>query len=320
MKKLIITCMSLFLVIGAYAQKTTIVRSANGGDSGKVTLAAYIPDQVDDLPEAARNMLGNKLNQIISQNGFGGDEGQRFIITANIVVLTKDMLSTAPPMTALTLDVNLYIGDGYEGTKFASTSLSVKGVGENIAKAYINAFKNINLNDPKLQAFVEKGKSKIISYYNTHCDVIIKQAQTLANTGRMDEAIYNLTSVPQACTNCYTRSMAQVAPIYKKQVEKDCSVKLNQAKSLWAANQDINGANAASEVLSQIDPQASCYKEVKAFVAQVAKRVKEIDNREWSFKLQEQKNDMGIIKAARDVAVAYAAQPRTTIYNVHGWW
>jgi hypothetical protein len=97
MKKIMITCMSLFLVIGAYAQKTTIVRSANGGNSGKVTLAAYIPDQVDDLPEAARNMLGNKLNQIISQNGFGGDEGQRFIITANIVVLTKDMLSTAPP-------------------------------------------------------------------------------------------------------------------------------------------------------------------------------------------------------------------------------
>jgi hypothetical protein len=52
---------------------------------------------------------------------------------------------------------------------------------------------------------------------------------------------------------------------------------------------------------------------VKVFVAQVAKRVKEIDNREWSFKLQEQKNDMGIINAARDVAIAYAAQPRTTV-------
>jgi hypothetical protein len=134
-------------------------------------------------------------------------------------------------MTALTLDVNLYIGDGYEGTKFASTSLSVKGVGENVAKAYINAFKNINLNDSKLQAFVEKGKAKIISYYNTHCDVIIKQAQTLASTGRMDEAIYNLTAVPQACTNCYTRSMAQVAPIYKKQVEKDCGESLTRPKA-----------------------------------------------------------------------------------------
>jgi hypothetical protein len=320
MKKLMITCISLFLFMGGYAQNTTIKRSENGGNSGRVTLAAYIPDQADDLPVAARNMLGNKLNQIISQNGFGGDEGQRFIITANIVVLTKDLLSTAPPMTALTLDVNLYIGDGYEGTKFASTSLSVKGVGENEAKAYINAFKNINLNDLKLQAFVEKGKTKIISYYNTHCDVIIKQAQTLANTGRMDEAIYNLTSVPQACKTCYDRSMALVAPIYKRQVEKDCQVKFAQAKNLWAANQNLNGANAASDLLSQIDPQSTCYKDVKTFVAQVSKRVKELDNREWSFKLQEQKNDASIINAARDVAVAYAAQPRITTYNVHGWW
>jgi hypothetical protein len=230
------------------------------------------------------------------------------------------MLSTAPPMTALTLDVNLYIGDGYEGTKFASTSMPVKGVGENLAKAYINAFKNISLDDTKLQDFVTKGKTKIISYYNTHCDVIIKQAQTLAATGRADEAIYNLTSVPKACVNCYGQAMAQVPAIYKKQIEKDCSVKLNQAKNLWAANQDLSGANAASEVLSQIDPQASCYKDVKVFVAQMAKRVKAIDNREWGFKLQEQKNDMSIITAARDVAVAYAAQPRTTVYNVHGWW
>ncbi|MES2266898.1 MAG: hypothetical protein V4520_09065 [Bacteroidota bacterium] len=316
MKKMIITCMSLLIVMGSYAQK----RPAPANDRGRVTLAAYIPDQVDGLPDAARNMLGNKLNQIISQNGFGGDEGQRFIITANIVVASKDMLSTAPPMTALNLDVNLYIGDGYEGTKFASTVVSVKGVGENEAKAYINAFKNINLNDPKLQAFVDKGKSKIIAYYNTHCDVIIKQAQTLANTGRMDEAIYNLTSVPQACTNCYGRSMAMVAPIYKKQIEKDCAVKLAQAKTVFTANQDVNGANAAGEILQQIDPSASCYKEVKVFVAQMGKRVKEIDKREWSFKLQEQKNDMSIISAARDVAVAYAAQPRVTTYNVHGWW
>ncbi|MBB5394943.1 hypothetical protein [Mucilaginibacter sp. AK015] len=316
MKKLIISCLSLLMFAGAYAQKAP----ARSNDRGRVTLAAYIPDQVDELPDAARNMLANKLNQIISQNGFGGEEGERFIITANVVVVTKNMLSTAPPMTALTLDVNLYIGDGYEGTKFASTSVPVKGVGENLAKAYINAFKNINLNDPNLQAFVDKGKAKIISYYNTHCDVIIKQAQTLASTGRGDEAIYNLTSVPKACVNCYGRAMAAVPAIYKKQIEKDCSTKLNQAKNLWAANQDVNGANAASEVLSQIDPQASCYKDVKVFVAQMAKRVKEIDNREWNFKLQEQKNDVSIINAARDVAVAYAAQPRTTVYNVHGWW
>ena len=319
MKKVLIFCISALFTVNSFAQNAPTKAS----DRGRISLAAYVPEQIDNVPEAARNMLENKLHQIISQGGFGGDAGnQRFIITANIVTLSKDLPSTAPPMTALTLDVNLYIGDGFEGTKFASTAVTVKGVGENETKAYINAFKNINIDDAKLQAFVNSGKSKIINYYNTKCDVILKKAQAMVSMGNPEEAIYTLTSVPEVCKTCYDRSMAAVGPIYKKQIEKDCQTKLAQARNLWAANQDLSGANAASELLSQIDPQSACYTNVKAFVAQIAKRVKEIDNREWSFKLKEQKNDADIIKAARDVAVAYASHPTTTItaYNVRGWW
>lgn len=319
MKKIIIYCISALFTLNSFAQNA----ATKASDRGRISLAAYVPEQVDNLPEGARNMLENKLHQIISQNGFGGDAGnQRFIIAANIVTLSKDMLSTAPPMTALTLEVNLYIGDGFEGTKFASTTVSVKGVGENETKAYVNAFKNISIDNEKMQAFVTSGKSKIINYYNTKCDVILKKAQAMVAMGNPGEAIYTLTSVPEVCKTCYDRSMAQVGPIYKKQIEKDCATKLAQARNVWTASQDLSGANAASELLSQIDPQATCYNEVKSFVAQMGKRVKELDNREWNFKLREQKNDADIIKSARDVAVAYAThQPNTIVsYNVRGWW
>ena len=122
---------------------------AKSEDMGRIVLAAYVPQQVDKMSDAARTMLTNKLSQIVAANGFGGSTmNERFIITANLVTLTKDLTATAPPMTALGLEVTFYIGDGIEGTKFASKSVQVKGVGTNETKAYIEAIKQIKTNDP----------------------------------------------------------------------------------------------------------------------------------------------------------------------------
>ena len=43
--------------------------------------------------------------------------------------------------TALTLNVNLYIGDGFDGKKYATQTVTVKGVGINETKAYMDALK-----------------------------------------------------------------------------------------------------------------------------------------------------------------------------------
>ena len=67
-----------------------------------------------------------------------------------------------------------------EGIKFASFSATVKGVGENETKAYMSALKNLKTNDPNYQDFIEKAKNKIVEYYNSKCDFIIKEAKALA--------------------------------------------------------------------------------------------------------------------------------------------
>jgi hypothetical protein len=251
----------------------------------------------------------------------GNAANQRFIITANIVVLTKDLTETAPPMTALTLAVSLYIGDGIDGIKFASTTLQVKGVGTNENKAYISALKNINAESPVVQGFVTIGKNKIVQYYNTHCNYIINEAKGLVNQERYDEALYKLTSVPEICKDCYTKTTNAVGPIYKKAIDHDCQAKLPQARSTWAANQTVDGANAAGDILSGISPNASGYSNVKVLIDEIAKKMKELDQRDWNYQLKEQKQEGDIINAARDVAVAYAQnQPQTFSYNVVGWW
>jgi hypothetical protein len=312
--------LSILIVVGCniYAQNT----AGKSDDMARITLAAYVPQQINNMPEAARSMLANKLSQIVTQNGMGGSaSNQRFIITANINVMSKDITPTAPPMQAFTLDVTLYIGDGIDGTKFASISTTLKGVGENETKAYISALKNLKTTDPNYQAFIEKGKTKIVEYYNSKCDFIVKEAQTLASQNKYEEAIYKLTSVPEVCKTCYDKCMDAVAPIYKLQIDRQCKLKLAEASNLWAANQTVDAGNTAGEILSTIDPSAACFAEVKTLSSKIAARVKELDAREWNYTLKEQAQESERIKAYRDVGVAYGnGQPKSVTYNVIGWW
>ena len=321
MKKILL---SLLMIIGynAYSQNTL----GKSDDAARITLAAYVPQQIDKMPDAARSILANKLNQIVTQNGMGGAaNNERFIITANVNVISKDLTATAPPMTALVLEVTLYIGDGFVGTKFSSTSISVKGVGESETKAYISALKGISPTNSNIQSFVGNGKSKIIEYYNSKCDFIIKEAQTLVSQNNFEEAIFKLTSVPEVCKECYDKCMDAVGPIYQKQIDRECKSKLMEANTAWNAAQDSYGADTAGGILAQIDPNASCYKEALALSNKIAQRIKEIDQRDWKLQLKEQQDNVDIqkatIKAVRDIGVAYGnGQPKTVTYNVRGWW
>jgi hypothetical protein len=311
--------LSILIVINCnlHAQNTT----GKSDDAARITLATFVPQQIDQMPEAARSSLANKLSQIVTQNGLGGKAAnERFIITANIDVISKDLTATAPPMQAYVLDITLYIGDGIDGTKFSSLSTQVKGVGESETKAYISALKNLKTNDPSYQSFIETGKTKIVAFYNSRCDFIIKEAQTLASQNKFDEAIFKLTSVPEVCKDCYDKSMDAVAPIFQRQIDRDCKLKLAEATNLWSANQSVEGANQVGEILAAIDPSASCFGEVKALYNKIAARVKVLDAREWNYKLKEQAQESERIKAYRDIGVAYGNGQPKTIYNVRGWW
>ncbi len=312
--------LSILVVIGynTYAQNT----AGKSDDMARITLATFVPQQIDKMPEAARSMLANKLSQIVTQSGMGGNVlNQRFILTANINVMSKDITPTAPPMQAFTLDLTLYIGDGIDGTKFASISTTLKGVGENETKAYISALKNLKTNDPNYQSFIETGKTKIVEYYNSKCDFIIKEAQTLVSQNKFEEAIFILTGVPEVCKGCYDKCMDAIAPIYKQQIDRDCKLKLAEATNLWSANQTVEAGNQAGEILSTIEPSAACFGEVKTLSNKIATKVKELDTREWNYKLKEQAQVSERIKAYRDIGVAYGnGQPKTVTYNVRGWW
>ena len=321
MKKIYFLIITIFIAYLGFSQNN--LESSNDGE--RISLLAVFPDQASKISDEAKAVLVTKMYLISTKHGIGGNSSSpRFIITANVIELTKDITPTTPAIYIYNLQLTLYIGDGIDGTLFSSIPISLKGSGKSETKAYIMALKGLDINNPKFGDFIDEGKTKIIKYYNSKCDFFLKESQSLVSQNKFEEAISKLTSIPEVCKVCYDKAMDAVGPIYQKQIDKDCKLKLVEANNAWNSNQDATGASIAGGSLVQIDPNASCFKEAQALSLKIAKRIQEIDKREWSFKMKEQQDNVNLqkatINAARDIGVAYAKNRPKVVYNIRGWW
>ena len=349
MRRYLIIVFALFL-FGITARSQN---SPKLDDFGRIVLNTYLSEQMD-VPAEARKLLNTKLSQVASNYGMAGSSvNPRFIITASINVGTKDIIAGPPQMIAQNLDVTIFIGDALENKIFCNTTLSLKGVGTNENKALIDALKKINPKNKDLASIIEEGKTKIITYFNTQCDFTIKEAMTLQEQGKYEEAIYKLSVVPEVCQDCYFKCLDTLLYVYQGKIDKDCNVKFQEAKTIWAANSSSTGAEEAAEVLSKIDPLASCQPDVEKFISSVDAKLKADEKARWEFKMKQyadkiaaQKEQVRIaeekskrddvyrenqsqrnydldkirVSAYRDVAVEYAKnQPKTVTYNNIYW-
>jgi hypothetical protein len=190
-------------------------------------------------------------------------------------------------MIAQNIDITLFVGDAVTNTIFSNTTLSLKGVGTNENKAFIEAFKTMNPKNKDIVAFLEEGKTKIINYYSTNCDFIIKEAQTLVKQEKYDEAIYQLSLVPDVCQDCYFKCLDTLGSIYQKKIDADCKIKLNEAKLIWASAQNPLGAEKTGDILSAINPMASCQGEIDAFIKKIDAKLKADEKEKWEFKMKQ---------------------------------
>jgi hypothetical protein len=317
MKKIIAILFLSVFAINSYAQEKL-------DDFGRIVLNTYLPENIA-IPTEAKNFLINKLNQITSNNGMGGSQANpRFIITANVSIGTKDIIAGPPQMIAQNIDITLFVGDAITNTSFSNVTLSLKGVGTNDNKVFIDAFKSINPKNKEVAAFLLEGKTKIINYYTTQCDFILKEANTLASQEKFDEAIYNLSLVPQVCEVCFNKTSELITKIFKQKIDADCKVKLSQAKIAWAGQQKINNAENVLNILIDINPNASCYNEVIILTKEINNKLINDEKARLELALQKYNDKINLekkrIDAYKDIAFEYAKnQPKTITYNNIYW-
>ncbi len=259
--KNIVTLLIFIISVSLNAQNTR----GKTNDAGRIVLNTFL-GEMEGVPPAAAKLLKNKLSQMVAKSGMGGSESfPRFVISADVDVLTKDFTQTIPQKIGLTLGVNLYIGDGIEGTVFASRYIELKGIANNETKAFIQSFRPISPRNKKFNEFIETGKNKIIEYYNSKCDFILKEANTLADQKDFDNSISKLVEIPDVCKECYDKAMDLSSTIFKRKMENECQENMSKSNSLIAQDKWEEAANP----IAGYTPDMACYPDVKSLFTKI---------------------------------------------------
>lgn len=300
-----------FVTSVLFAQKT----------SNQIEISPYIEQSVDGIPAEAHAILLNKMGEVLTNNGVIPGLNSQFIITANATVSNQTITSTAPIMYVYEFQLTYYIGNGIEGSLFNSFSTTLKGIGTTKIKAYIDAFKGVQVKNTAFENFIEKAKSKITEYYNSKCNTIISEVSMLEKTGRYQEAFLRLSSIPSA-SSCYTSANAMLKNIYQKTIDNDCKQKLANATNLWNANLNLDGANNVAAILSTINPESACFSQAKGLGQKVEKRMTELDQREFKIRYEQEVGlEKSRIEAIKEIGKAYGnGQPQNVNYNTKYWW
>lgn len=303
MKKVFIS-LSLLIAISFYGYAQSSLGKTD--DLGRIAIAAIVPDAAG-IPSNAQTMLTNKLQQVTTQNGLGASPyNARFAIVPMVSVVSKEITPTAPPMHALNLEITLYIVDAQSQNIFSQTSIPLKGVGKTEDAAYTQAIKNINPKAGQFRGFVESGKEKIVEFYNSQCDVVIKGSQALAGQKKYEEALFLLLSVPDVSRECFDKCMDISIDIYKQYGDQKCNEFLSAAKAAWAGKE----LSKVEENLGKITPDMACYPEAQQLVEQITKAVEAEGASSWTYKMKVyddtvEKEKM-MIQAGKEVAISWA--------------
>lgn len=285
MKKIVLLFMAL-LPLFAWAQ-------ANSADNiGRIVLKAYVP-KYDNMPDAAGKLLETRLNQIITSQGIATEKfNTPFVLSAKINTLSKDIVPGPPQQIAMKLEVTLMMGNVEEGHLYQSLSINCMGVGQTEEKAYIAAFKNIRSANPSIQDFLAKSKGRVETYYQEHCRDILTEARKQAGVQNYGAALLALTSVPDVCRECYEQCATLAVQLYQKKTDDEGSTLLSRAAEAWAQSPNKDGANTAVGYLSQINAMAACQPRAQQLIADITKKLKSDDAREWNLKVEQYRNEV----------------------------
>ena len=308
--------MKKLLIIGLVASMTLSMQAQKQLTAPESTLAlsVLVEEPVEPAPLASKQMLEQKLNNLLTQNGIASmDYLGQFFITARALPTSKDILAGPPTKISETMEVAFYIADYYNQLVFATTSATVKGIGETESKCYMNALKQIKLNTPEMKAFVAEGKKKIIEYYNTQADKMIEKARALAKMKEYEQAMWIVSTIPSECDK-YHDALKTGLDIYQQYTDHMCNVNLAEARAVWASEQNALGAAAAGEYLSKIYPEAKCYSEAMDLYKEIKGKVLD----DWKFEMKVYQDGVDTerlrINAMREIGVAFGKgqQPVTT--------
>jgi len=292
--------------------------------SAQIMLSPAFDSAINGLNENNVSILEGRLQSVISSMGMVSGYGGRFVLACKVAALQREVSGTK---LIQHLQVSFAVGDNISNICFGSTTTECLGIGNTEEQAMTNALKNIK-SYKGLKDLVVSSKDRIIDYYNQNGAAIIQKAKTLMANQKWEEALYELTAIPQECVY-YSDALAMMESVYSNYLNHDAMQILNEAQAIWSADPNPGpSAERAMEILSTIDTSAKCYPQAKALMDRISKRVQSVTDQVRRNEQEMERARLNAaasvakarIQACRDVAVAYARRTVVVRNYYRSWW
>ncbi|MCF8234230.1 MAG: hypothetical protein K9G67_09435 [Bacteroidales bacterium] len=201
----------LMLLLGSLASQAQNT-AGKADDEERISIGVTDPDNVADFSFNALNILKSRISKAVSLNGLSAaNESAVINIKPIISILSKEITATAPPMVTAEVEVAMLLTDKYKGNSYGEVIYQFRGVGQTEEAAFTEAFKRLNPRDPKMRAFIQKGKEETIRYYNSHCDIVLSKANGYISAKQYRKAYELLMNVPPVSRECYDKAMLKIS-------------------------------------------------------------------------------------------------------------
>lgn len=294
---------------------TSFAQSLN--DVGKIALSVVMPENVDGLEISQISKLETKIFQIVSSTGLSASGyDNNFVIYPKFAIYETNVVEGGMEnITISTCELSLFIKQVDNNLIFSTISKQLKGSGKTKSTAITNAISKISTTDKEFKTFIETGKNKIITYYESKCIDIISKSEGLVNVQDFEQALGLLMTVPEE-VSCYNKIQDKSIEAYKAFQNHKCKIQLQEAKTQLASN----NYTGSLTILGQIDPSTICFKEADALMKNVAAKVDAEEKKQWDIKMKIYRDNVAMekerIRAVKDIAVAYyRSRPTKVSYN-----
>ncbi len=304
------------LILVAVKSSVLFAQSA-ASQFGKISLSVVMPENLEGLSVKQLGQIETKITSIVTANGLAATGYSRNFVIFPKFEITKSEVYGGGMQDIYNIggQITLIIKQTVNNITFSTISKDFAASGRGKAEAITNAISKLNTNDQDFQTFIQTAKSKIIGYYESTCQDLLNKSEALTKMGDYPQAIGMMMSVPEE-VSCYSKALDKAVKAYVAYKNANCSKKVLEAKTMLAQN-DYSGAMST---LSEIDPSASCYKEVDPLIKKAEAKITAEERKQWQFQMQVYKDAVALekqrVNAVKDIAVAYYnSQPKTVNYN-----
>lgn len=255
---------------------------------GQVKLNIMLPE---GLPANSKDVLHNKMVAMTSVNGVGSvDASPILCVIPTFAEMNHDITATVPAKHKIKYDFNVWVANLETGEVFASAQQELLGIGDSEELAFGNAISAVSPTDNKWQEMLKTAQDRIIEFYNTNGDRLIKEAQGYQAVNDYPKAMLILNNIPMACGEVYDRALEAKNSVLDQFFQNDAEYLISKMKAYLALPRDDENGFSYDflSVYAMVPPNSKAKAEADALYAEYVKSLDDIaqknmekQQREW---------------------------------------